>query len=118
MSVGACLGLAAGERHLRAGHGGDALLGDDGAFMKRWLAGICGVASLLIFGVIAYFWIAGFSMAVALLCGTPLYLGKPEHQLHVNYWMVVILLTICPAAFGMFGVWLLRIAIRRHKSVA
>jgi len=56
-------------------------------------------------------------MAVELLHGTPLYLGEPEHQIHVSYWMVLILLTICPLAFSMFGIWLLRIAIRKHESV-
>ena len=85
--------------------------------MKRWVAGIGSVASLLIAGVIVYFWIAGFSMAVELLHGTPLYLGESEHQLHVSYWIVFILLTICPVALSIFGIWLLRIAICRHESV-
>jgi uncharacterized protein YneF (UPF0154 family) len=86
--------------------------------MKRWLAGICGVALLLIVGVIGYFWIAGFSMAVELLQGTPLYLEHAEHQFQVNYWVVLFVLTICPVAFSIFGIWLLRRAICRHEHVA
>jgi hypothetical protein len=86
--------------------------------MKRWLAGICGVVLLLIVGIIGYFWIAGFSMAVELLHGTPLYLGEPDHQIQVSHWIVLFVLTICPVIFGIFGIWLFRIAIRKHEPVA
>jgi hypothetical protein len=86
--------------------------------MKRWLAGICGIASLLIVGGIGYFWIAGFSMAVTLLQGTPFFLEHAGHQFQVNHWIVLFVLTICPVAFSIFGIWLLRIAIQRHKRVS
>jgi hypothetical protein len=83
--------------------------------MKRWLAGIGGVASIIIVGVVAYVWVVGFSMVMELLKGMPLYFGEPDHQVHVSYWMVLVVLAICPLAFTVLGVWLLRIAVRRRS---
>jgi hypothetical protein len=84
--------------------------------MKRWLTGICGSVLLLIAGVIGYFWIAGFSMAVVLLQGAPFYLEHAGHQFQVSDWIVLLALTFCPVGFTVFGLWLLRVAFHRHES--
>jgi hypothetical protein len=86
--------------------------------VKRWLAGILSIALLLSAGIIGYFWIAGFSMAVQLLQGTPLFLEHAGHQFQVYHWLVLLVLTICPVAFTGFGIWLLRTAVRSFKSAA
>ena len=86
--------------------------------MKRWLAGICGVVLLLIVGVIGYFWIAGFPMAVELLQGTPFYLEHAGHQFQISHWIVLVALTVCPVAFAVLGIWLLRAAFHRHEPAA
>jgi len=86
--------------------------------MKRLIAGFCGVVSLLAFGVIAYFWIAAFPMAIELMQGTPFYLQHAGHQFEVSHWIVLVVLTICPLVFIVLGVLLLRRAFRRHESVA
>jgi len=84
--------------------------------MKRWLAGIGGIISLLIVGYVAYFWIGGIDLAVGLVQGVPLYLGEPPNQTHVSYWLVLLLLIGCPVAFSISAIWLLRIAFCRHAD--
>jgi len=86
--------------------------------LAQFVAAIFGIALLLSAGIIGYFWVATFWMAVQLLQGTPLFLEHAGHQFQVYHWLVFFVLTICPVAFTVFGIWLFRTAVCSSKTAA
>ena len=86
--------------------------------MKNWSLGIAGVISFLLAAAMAYVWIAGYPVLLEVIHGAPLYLEHAGHQVHVNGGLILIVLTVCPLALGVFGVWSLRRLILKPTPVA